>query len=242
MFAAAYALERVAGRRGAPMTAAGRHGLRDGRRARGARPASRPRRRSSAAARRISARRRTAIRARCASACPGALPVLNDARRRAGDPRRARARLHGAPDVDLRAQELLLSRSAQGLSDLAVRPAARDARARDARVARRRAAIDRHHAPPHGGGRRQVDPRSVPRRDRGRPQSRRRAARRDRERAGHPRRRRGRRVSHDAQADPRVRRRQRREHGGGKSARRRQRQRAARRRRRRSAPRPRSRT
>ena len=45
-------------------------------------------------------------------------------------PRGARARLPHQRDVDLRAQELLLSRPAEGLSDLAVRTAARERAAR----------------------------------------------------------------------------------------------------------------
>ena len=129
---------------------------------------SRPRRRSSAVARRISARRRTRTRVPCVSALPGALPGAQRARRRAGDPRRARARLPGAHDVDLRAKELLLSRSAEGISDLAIRSAARDERARrrsDVEQTDRRS-HDRHHARAHGGGRGQVDPRSISRRRR----------------------------------------------------------------------------
>ena len=90
----------------------------------------------------------------------------------------------------------------------------------------RRADPHRHHARAHGGGRRQVDPRSLLRRHRDRPQSVRRAADRDRERAGHPLGGAGGRVPARAQADPRVRRRQRRQHGGGQPARRRERQRA----------------
>ena len=76
---------------------------------------------------RVRRARRTRTSARSASAFPGALPVLNRARRRLRHPRRARARLHDPRDVDLRAQELLLSRPAEGLPDLAVRAAARDA-------------------------------------------------------------------------------------------------------------------
>ena len=57
----------------------------------------------------------------------------------AGDARRDRARLHRARDQRLRPEELLLPRSAQGLSDLAVRPTARDRGARGLRLARSRA-------------------------------------------------------------------------------------------------------
>ena len=89
--------------------------------------------------------------------------------------------------VGLRAQELLLSRSAEGLSDLAVRAAAgtrrraRDRRPADVRV---RAA----HAHPHGRGRGQVAARRLRRfrsQDLPRLQPQRRAADRDRHRAGH---------------------------------------------------------
>ena len=77
---------------------------------------------------RVRRARRTRTCARCASGLPGALPVLNRAggrlRRRGG----AGARLRRPRDVDLRAQELLLSGPAEGLPDLAVRAAARDRR------------------------------------------------------------------------------------------------------------------
>ena len=69
---------------------------------------------------------------------PGALPVLN---RRAVDfaiTRGARARVRGAAALGLRAEELLLSRPAEGLPDLAVRAAAR-ARRRTRDRRRRRA-------------------------------------------------------------------------------------------------------
>ena len=113
---------------------------------------------------------------------PGALPVLNAARRGVRGARGACARLHRPAGVDLRAQELLLSGPAQGLSDFPVRPAARDGRRRGVRDQRRRPAR-RHHPRPHGRGCRQVAARGVP--DSGDPhpprlQSQRRAAHRDR--------------------------------------------------------------
>ena len=92
-----------------------------------------------------SATRRTHTRCPVCLALPGALPVLNGARRRARDPRR-RSRTHCTVHaaLGLRAQELLLSRPAEGLPDLAVRGAARDrrlARDRDRRATASRAAI-----------------------------------------------------------------------------------------------------
>ena len=51
---------------------------------------------------------------------PGALPVLNAKAVEFATLRRAGAELHGERALDLRAQELLLSRPAQGLPDLAV--------------------------------------------------------------------------------------------------------------------------
>ena len=67
---------------------------------------------------------------------PGRAAGAEPRRGRLRDPRRARARLPDQRDVDLRAQELLLSGPAEGLSDLAVRAAARERRRR--RVRRRR--------------------------------------------------------------------------------------------------------
>ena len=61
---------------------------------------------------------------------PGALPVPNAEAIRLGTRGGAGARLHGARDQRVRPEELFLSRPAQGLPDLAVRPAARDRRAR----------------------------------------------------------------------------------------------------------------
>ena len=72
-------------------------------------PSSSPTPRSSAAAAPRSARRRTRTSARSASGFPGALPVLNRAAVDLAIARGARARLPRQRDVDLRAQELLLS-------------------------------------------------------------------------------------------------------------------------------------
>ena len=78
-------------------------------------------------------------------------------RRRLRDPRGARARLHDPRDVDLRAQELLLSRSAEGLPDFAVRAAARDRRRGRGEQRLLGAGLRHpHHARPHGRGRRQA--------------------------------------------------------------------------------------
>ena len=137
-------------------------------------------------------------------ALPGVLPVLN------AGPWSSAIRLglathcDGARALGLRAQELLLSRSAQGLPDLAVRGAIvahgwleieidgcggrwQAARRRARREQTDRAKAHRHHARPHRGGRRQVDPRRPPSRAATtphRPEPRRRAAARDRLRAG----------------------------------------------------------
>ena len=118
---------------------------------------------------------------------PGALPVLNRQAVDYADQGRARARLRGAADVDLRAQELLLSGPAEGLSDLAVRAAA-GARRRPRDHRRRRRDVDRPDAHPHGRGRRQVAARRLPRLRSPhlrRLQPQRRAAHRDRHRARH---------------------------------------------------------
>ena len=116
---------------------------------------------------------------------PGALPVLNRRAVELAVARGAGARLHGPARVDLRAQELLLSRPAEGLSDLPVRPAARDRRRRRFPPGGDRAR--RHHARAHGRRRGQVAPRRASRtrsRDVSRLQPQRRAAHRDRDRAG----------------------------------------------------------
>ena len=126
---------------------------RGGDRPRGARRAAHRARRSSAAARPRSARRPTPTSARCASACPGVLPVLN--RRvvefaiRAG---LATDCAHRAA-LALRAQELLLPGPAEGLPDQQYeQPLCTGGVARDRR--RRRAQARRPDPHPHGGGHR----------------------------------------------------------------------------------------
>ena len=71
-------------------------------------------------------------------ALPGVLPVLNRGAVRTRDPLRARGQRQDQPPLDIRAQELFLSRPAQGLSDQPVRAAGR--RRRRARHRGRRAA------------------------------------------------------------------------------------------------------
>ena len=66
--------------------------------------------------------------ARSAWACPGALPVLNRKAVELAVRAALALGLHGAPRLGVRAQALLLSGPAQGLPDLAVRPAAGDRR------------------------------------------------------------------------------------------------------------------
>ena len=189
MFAAAYALEARARRGGARMTSASVRRDRATTRwwsASRCTCSSRRARRRSAAAHRL---RRAAERQHV----PGVSRAAGRAARAQRGGRRAGARAALAlgctvqRDVGLRAQELLLSRSAEGLPDLAVRPAARRPRARrhrrDARMARRsRIGITRVHMEEDAG--KSVHDR-YRRRDRDRSQSRRRAAHRDRERAGH---------------------------------------------------------
>ena len=193
-------------------------------------------------------RRRRPIRIVCpvCLGLPGALPVLNRAAVDFARPRRAGARLPDQRDVDLRAQELLLSRSAQGLPDLAVRAAARQWRRGRVRRQRQRAAPHRHHPRPHGRGRRQVAARRLSRfgsQELRRLQPQRHAAHRDRHRArSHGRRPMPPQFFSRLRAHARLARGQRRQHGRGQSALRRERLGAAARRRRRSAPRPRSRT
>ena len=196
MFRIAYALEARTRRGGAPMSATDAT------------------RWSSGSRCTCSSRRATKAFCRCSTsfgdppntntcpvclALPGALPVLNERAVELAVRAALALGLRRARAVGVRAQELLLSRPAQGIPDLAVRPAARGARhARDRRPDGRD--HRRHHAHAHGGGRGQVRARPLPRLHRDRPQSRRRAADRDRERAGHPQQRGGRRVSARAAA------------------------------------------
>ena len=93
---------------------------------------------------------------------PGALPVLNRAGRRSGRARRAGAGLPNQRALDVRPQELLLSGPAEGLSDLAIRPAAGAAAAASSSCRRRRRRTRRHHARAPGRGRRQVAARRLP--------------------------------------------------------------------------------
>ena len=89
---------------------------------------------------------------------PGVLPVANRGDGLPRDARRARDGLHDRGNVGVRAEELLLPRPAEGLPDLAVRPAARDARNGRASRGRRRQGDPPEPHPPRGG-RRQVDAR-----------------------------------------------------------------------------------
>ncbi len=126
---------------------------------------------------------------------PGVLPVLN--RRVVEFAVRAGLATHCriAPHQPLGAQELLLPRPLQGLSDQPVRAA--DLRRPAASTSSSTAPAKRvaPHAHPHGGGHRQEHPRRARRRQPGRLQPLRRAAPRDRERARHAHAGRGRRVS-----------------------------------------------
>ena len=123
---------------------------------------------------------------------PGALPVPNGTRDRDDDPARPRARLRDRRARRLRAQELLLSRPAEGLPDQPVRgPALRAGPVRPPDRRRRPRDRDRARAPRGGRGE------DRPRRRRDRPlgrrrllprrlQPRRHAAARDRQRARPP--------------------------------------------------------
>ena len=87
--------------------------------------------------------------------------------------------------LGVRAQELLLSRPAEGLPDQPVRAADRRAGAPRRDAGRRHRQARRHHARAPRGGRRQVAARRACRRIGDRPEPRRHAADRDRLRAGH---------------------------------------------------------
>ena len=113
---------------------------------------------------------------------PGVLPVVNA---RAVDVRAAPRSGHGVDDrapVGLRAQELLLSRPAEGLPDHAVRAA--DLRRRPARDPRRRPARARSASSASTSRRTPASRCTEPATDPPRPQPRRRAAARDRLAAG----------------------------------------------------------
>ena len=160
---------------------------------------------------------------------PGALPVANQTRARMDDQARARARLRDRLARRLRAQELLLSRPAEGLSDLAIRSTVLHQRQGASPDGRRRPRDrDRPRAP--RGGRGEDDARRRAHRpDRRRRllarrlQPRRHAARRDRHRPGHPLRRGRPPLPAAAAADDRRARHLRRRDGEGHAARRRQR-------------------
>ena len=160
---------------------------------------------------------------RPAGCAPGAEPRGG----RPCDPRGAGARLRRPGAIDLRPQELLLSRPAQGLSDFAVRAAARHRRRRR-RAQRLLGARLRHpdHPHPHGRGRGQAAPRGVSRfrsPQLRRSEPRRHPAHRDRDRARLPSRQARRRVFRLPSRAARRHRRQRRQHGRGQPALRRQR-------------------
>ena len=93
---------------------------------------------------------------------PGALPVPNAEAVRLGAAAALALGCSGAPHQRLRPEELLLSRSAQGIPDLPVRPAARHRRQGHLRVARARPDSGRGHPAPSRGGRRQAGARPLP--------------------------------------------------------------------------------
>ena len=116
---------------------------------------------------------------------PGVLPVLNgEAVRMAIRFGLATGSKICAP-LDLRAQELLLPRPAEGLPDQPVRAADRRGRLARDRARGRHAQDDRHHARPPRRRRGQVAARGFPRAVGHRPEPRRHAAARDRVRARH---------------------------------------------------------
>ena len=123
---------------------------------------------------------------------PGVLPVTNEKADRVRHAHRPGARLPHRRAHHLPPEELLLSRPAQGLPDLAVRPAPGHRRTSGRGAGGRHAAARRHHPGPPGRGRRQARARGRrfgPHRRRrllaGGFQPGRHAARRDRDRAGH---------------------------------------------------------
>ena len=95
------------------------------------------RRKSSAAAARASARRPTRRSARCASDCPARCRCSTSASSSSATRAAHALGCTVQPRLDLRAEELLLSGSAEGIPDLAVRAAARDSRAGGLRERRR---------------------------------------------------------------------------------------------------------
>ena len=120
---------------------------------------------------------------------------------------RAGAELHGERALDLCAQELLLSRPAQGLPDFAVRQASRRAWMDRCAYGGRKHEAHRHHATAHGRGRGQEPARRLCRLGDAylsRPESLRHAADRDCERARYSHAGRGLRISDAAQGDSAV--------------------------------------
>ena len=143
--------------------------------------------------------------------------------RRAGGAHRPRPQGEDQPSLDLRPQELLLSRPAAGLSDLPVQEPDRR-RGRDpGRSHARTLDQGRHRAAASRAGRRQVAARSVADDELRRSQPLRRRADGDRLQARHALGRRGQGLCDEAAHDPALYRLLRRRHGEGQSARRRQR-------------------
>ena len=181
---------------------------------------------------------------------PGSLPVLNAAGGGVRPAGRGGAALRRARGVDLPPEELLLSRHAEELPDLASTTSRSAAtagwRSRDRTEQRTRVGIERAHLEEdtgktsHVGGGRRPDPRRRP--QPGRLQPGRRAAAGDREQARPPQPGGGPGLRGRAARRARGHRRLRREDGGGLAAGRRQHLAAPRRARRSSAPGPRSRT
>ncbi len=156
---------------------------------------------------------------------PGALAGAEPPRSRTGHARGAGARLPHQRALDLRAEELLLSRPAEGLSDLPVRSAAREPWASDHHRGRRDPRR-RDYARASRRGRRQVAARRIRRQRRAhvsRLQPCRRAAHRDRHGARHPIGRGSVGLLRAPAPHPRVARRERRQHGRGQPPLRRQR-------------------
>ncbi len=96
---------------------------------------------------------------------PGVLPVLNNGAVRMAVALRPRDRVHRGRPLGVRAQELLLSGSAQGLPDQPVRAAHRARRAASRSPRGRRPQDRRHHPRAPRGRRRQVAARGFSRHD-----------------------------------------------------------------------------